>query len=265
MPNTFTYGDDVLLCEPGKERTYLVTLEPDGKLHSSRGVVEHEQVVGTVGGSKVFTHLGAPFLVLRPRVDERMFKVRRRTQIIYPKDAGWLIMALDLAPGRSVLEMGTGSGAFTILLAQFVGPEGRVYTFDQREDFLDNAMGNVARAGFSDRVEAGVLSAGEPFPVGDVDGVFVDLPQPWLAIPAARRAMAPGSPLALIVPTAEQLKEAVRVLEEEEFVRVEVVELLERRMLVRQTAGVRPADRMVAFTAYLVSARSTPCASSGGP
>ncbi len=265
MPNTFAYGDDVLLCEPGKERTYLVTLEPEGKLHSTRGMVEHDQLVGSVPGTKVHTHLGSPFLAFRPRVDDRMFKVRRRTQIIYPKDAGWLIMALDLAPGRRVIEMGTGSGAFTILLAQFVGPEGRVYTFDQREDFLANAMANVARAGYSDRVDARVLSAGEPFPVGDMDAVFLDLPQPWLAIPAARRAMAPGSPLALIVPTAEQLKEAVRVLEEEEFVRMEVVELLERRMLVRQSAGVRPADRMVAFTAYLLSALSTPGASSEEP
>ncbi len=265
MSHAFDYGEDVLLCEPGKDRTYLVTLEPEGKLHSTRGVVEHDRVVGTLPGSKVHTHMGSPFLVLRPRVDDRMFKVRRRTQIIYPKDAGWLIMALDLAPGRRVIEMGTGSGAFTILLAQLVGPEGRVYTFDQREDFLENALGNVARAGYADRVDARALSAGEPFPVRDADAVFLDLPQPWLAVPAARRAMAPGSPLALIVPTAEQLKQAVRALEEEAFVRMEVVELLERRMLVRQAAGVRPADRMVAFTAYLVSALSTPCPSSEGP
>ncbi len=265
MLNAFAYGEDVLLCEPGKERTYLVTLEPGAEVHSSRGVLKHEQVVGSVPGTEVLTHLGARFLALRPRVGERMFKVRRRTQIIYPKDAGWLVMALDLRPGIRVLEMGTGSGAFTILLSQFVGPQGRVYTFDQREDFLGNALGNVARAGFSDRVEGLVLSAGAPFPVTDVDAVFLDLPEPWLAVPAAREAMAPGSPLALIVPTSEQLKQAVGALEEAGFVRIEVVETLERRMLVRQAAGVRPAERMVGFTGYLVAAQATPSASAEGP
>ncbi len=265
MPNTFVYGDEVLLCELGKERTYLIVLEQGGKLHSSRGLVEHDRVAGSVPGSELMSHLGTPFLALRPRLDERMFKVRRRTQIVYPKDAGWLVMALDLAPGRRVIEMGTGSGAFTILLSQFVGPQGRVYTFDRREDFLENALSNVARAGFSDRVQGRVLSAGEPFPVRDADAAFLDLPEPWLAIPAARRALEPGSPLALIVPTAEQLKEAVRVLQEECFVRLEMVEILERRMLVRQTAGVRPAERMVGFTGYLVAGRSTPPYSVGGP
>lgn len=256
MSRLFNYGDDVLLCEVGKERTYLVALESGGRLHSSRGIVEHEELVGRPPGTEVVTNIGARFLALRPRIGERMFKVRRRTQIVYPKDAGWLVIALDLRPGIRVLEMGTGSGAFTLLLGQFVGPEGRVYTFDQREEFLQNAMYNVTRAGMDDRVDGRVLTAGEPFPVEDVDAAFLDLPEPWEAIAATRAALAPGAPLALLVPTAEQLKRAVEALEAEGFSRMEVVELFERRVLVRQREGVRPSERMVGFTAYLVCARA---------
>jgi len=183
-------------------------------------------------------------------------KVRRRTQIVYPKDAGWLALALDLSPGSRVVEIGTGSGAFTILLAQLVGPEGKVYTFDRREDFLENALANIARAGLSNRVEARVLEAGKPFPVeGKVDAVFIDLPEPWLAVPPAYEILAPGRPLAGIVPTAEQLKGFVSALEREGFVAVECVELLERKLLVREKEGVRPHERMVGFTGYLISAR----------
>lgn len=251
----FGYGEDVLLVEEGKERTFLVRLEPGREFHSHRGTVAHDAVVGQPEGATVLSHTGRPFLALRPLVGDRMFKVKRRTQIVYPKDAGWIALALDLRPGARVLEMGTGSGAFTILLAQLVGPTGRVYTFDRREEFLENALANIARAGYADRVEAGILTAGEPFPVQDADAAFLDLPSPWEAIPAAAAALASGRPLALIVPTAEQLKESVRTLSEAGFVLIEAVELLERPILVRQREGVRPSERMTAFTGYLVSAR----------
>lgn len=254
------HGEDVHLVEVGKDRTFLVRLEPGQAFHTHRGAIAHDQIAGQLEGATVLSHTGRPFLVFRPRIGERMFKVRRRTQIVYPKDAGWLVLALDVRPGARILEMGTGSGAFTILLAQLVGADGRVYTFDRREEFLANALGNIARAGFADRVEAGILTAGEPFPVECVDAVFLDLPSPWEAIPAAHAALAPGRPLALIVPTAEQLKESVRTLVDTGFAMIETVELMERPILVRQREGVRPSERMTAFTGYLVSARKClPC------
>ncbi len=255
MTRPLAYGEDVLLVEPGKNRTYLLRLEPGHAFHSHRGVVSHDAMVGKWEGEVVTTNTGFSFLMFRPRIGERMFKVKRRTQIVYPKDAGWLVLALDLRPGARVIEMGTGSGAFTLLLAQLVGPTGKVYTYDRRPDFLENALANVERAGLRDRVEAGVLIAGEPFPVSDVDAVFLDLPAPWEAVPAAYAALAPGRPLALIVPTAEQLKQTVKILCETGFVGLEAVEILERHILVREREGVRPLERMVGFTGYLVSAR----------
>jgi tRNA (adenine57-N1/adenine58-N1)-methyltransferase len=255
VAQAFAYGEDVLLVEEGKGRTFLVRLEPGKEFHSHRGAIAHDAVVGQPEGATVLSHTGRPFLAFRPLVGDRMFKVKRRTQIVYPKDAGWIVLALDLRPGARILEMGTGSGAFTILLGQLVGSAGRVYTFDRRPEFLENAIANIARAGCADRVEAGVLTAGEPFPVEDVDAVFLDLPSPWEAIPAAYAALAPGRPLALIVPTAEQLKESVRTLGETGFVQIETVEIIERPILVRQKEGVRPSERMTAFTGYLVSAR----------
>lgn len=255
MAQPLVHGDDVLLVEEEKGRTFLVRLEPGKEFHSHRGTIAHDGVVGQFEGATICSHSGHPFLILRPLVGDRMFKVKRRTQIVYPKDAGWIVLALDLCPGARILEMGTGSGAFTILLAHLVGLSGRVYTFDRREEFLQNALANISRAGYADRVEAGVLIAGEPFPVQDVDAVFLDLPSPWEAIPPAHAALAPGRPLALIVPTAEQLKESVRTLGETGFTLIETVELMERPMLVRQREGVRPSERMTAFTGYLATGR----------
>jgi tRNA (adenine57-N1/adenine58-N1)-methyltransferase len=256
MARPLEYGEQVLLWEVRRGRTFSFVLREGDAFHSHKGSVPHGEIVGRPEGSRVRSSTGTEFVVFRPRLPERMMKVRRRTQIVYPKDAGWLALALDLAPGMRVVEIGTGSGAFTILLAQLVGHDGRVYTFDRRQDFLDNALENVARAGLLDRVEARVLEAGKPFPVeGKVDAVFLDIPEPWLAVPPAYAVLAPGRPLAGIVPTAEQLKGFVTALERGRFVAVEAVELLERRILVREKEGVRPFERMVGFTGYLISAR----------
>lgn len=255
MARPLEYGEPVLLWEVGKGRTFLITLEQGGEFHSHRGVISHDDIAGRPEGILVLSGTGHSFIAFRPRVGDRMMKVRRRTQIVYPKDAGWLVLALDLSPGAKVIEMGTGSGAFTILLAQLVGPQGRVYTFDRREDHLENAKANLERYGLLDRVEARVLEAGQPFPVPEADAVFLDLPDPWLAVPAAYAALAPGRPIALIVPTAEQLKATFQALEEAGFVALEAVEILERKILVRQREGVRPFERMVGFTGYLISAR----------
>ena len=255
VPQKLEYGDTVIIWGGKKNRSFIITLQEGEILNTHLGVIAHEDVVHQVEGSKVSSSKGHHFWVFRPKTRELMMKVKRKTQIVYPKDAGWLILALDIVPGIRVLEMGTGSGAFTILLARLVGSEGKVYTFDRRRDFLLNALNNIKIAGLSHRVEARIHLAGEPFPVEDMDAVFLDLPNPWVAIPAAYDALAPGRPIALVVPNAEQLKKAVATLEENGFLSIQAVEVLERNILVRQQQGVRPFERMIGFTAYLVSAR----------
>lgn len=255
MSTYLKYGELVHLWEEKRGRTFTFSLQEGAVLNTPYGVVAHDEIVDKLEGSEVFSSRGHQFWIFRPKSKELMMKVKRKTQIVYPKDAGWLVLALDIQPGIKVVEMGTGSGAFTILLARLVGSEGKIFTFDRRQDLLKNALYNINRAGVSDRVEARLHLAGFPFPVSNVDAVFLDLPHPWTAVPHAYKALAPGKPLALIVPNAEQLKESVKMLEDTGFISIDVVEVLERDILVRQKEGVRPFERMIGFTTYLVSAR----------
>jgi len=249
------YGESVLIWDEDRKKSFLFILREGGELGTHRGKIFHDDIAGKMEGSLIQSSTGAGFRAFRPLISDRIIKVQRKTQIVYPKDAGWLMLSLDLRPGIKIIEMGTGSGAFTILLAQIVGAEGKVYTFDRREDFLKNAMENVKKAGLADRVVPKMLNAGDPFPIKDVDAIFLDLPEPWLAIPPSWESLLPGRPLACIVPTAEQLKKVVGELKENGFAVMEVVEILERRILVRKREGVRPFEKMVGFTGYLVSAR----------
>ncbi len=249
------YGESVIIVDEKKGKSFYVLLKEKGELGTHKGKISHDQIVGKPEGSAIYSSTGERFFVFRPLVSDKMMKVQRKTQIVYPKDAGWLILSLDLSPGMKVIEIGTGSGAFTILLAHIVGPEGKVYTFDRREEFLENAKKNLERAGLIDRVEFQILNAGDPFPVKDVSAIFLDLPEPWRAIPPAREALLPGRPVSIIVPTAEQLKTTVSSLKENGFMIMDIVEILERKILVREKEGVRPFEKMVGFTGYLISAR----------
>lgn len=63
------------------------------------------------------------------------------------------ILGRFIAPGFTVVELGCGSGPFTIALARMVGSSGRVIAADVQPAMLAKVQKRVARAGVQDRVE----------------------------------------------------------------------------------------------------------------
>src|SRR6185503_3744111 len=58
-----------------------------------------------------------------------------------------------IAPGFMVVELGCGSGPFTIALARMVGSSGRVIAADVQPAMLAKVQRRVAQAGVRERVE----------------------------------------------------------------------------------------------------------------
>ena len=167
-------------------------------------------------------------------------------------------MHLDVYPGAQVLEAGTGTGALTAALVRAVGPEGKVVSYEQREEFLELARSAITDAlgGLPETLE---LRIGDVYEAGTVDGIFdraaLDVPEPWQAVAAFARALRPGGILFVLCPNVSQvvrLGEALR--EHGGFGLIETVEVLERGWTVRGRSS-RPEHRMVAHTGFLTFAR----------
>ncbi len=193
------------------------------------------------------------YMVLRPSVRDSMETVRRKAQIIVPKDAAAITFNCSLEAGDHVVEGGSGSGALTIALAHAVSPNGKVSSYDVRSDFLEVARRNVEAAGFDGLVEFKEGDICEGISEREVKAVVLDLPDPWRALSAAGEALQPTGHLASYSPTVEQLRETVLALREEGFVEIRTVEVLERRIEVKR--GTRPAFDMLGHTGYMTFGR----------
>ena len=204
----------------------------------------------------VRTHLGFPYFLLLPSTADLIQNIRRNSQTIYAKDAGYLALKLGVVPGSRVIEAGAGSGAMCTVFAALVGDEGHVYSYDVREDMLDTTRKNLEWVGLADRVTLQQHDAIEGFSQEDIDAVFLDMPEPWLALRAARAALRGGGMLATIVPTVNQLGQIIDALQtSREFGLIEAEELLLRSYRTIPTR-VRPNDQMVGHTGFLVFARA---------
>ena len=184
-----------------------------------------------------------------------MMKVKRTTTIVYPKDLGYLMLETTVGPGSRVIELGTGSGALTMVLAIFVAPDGIVYSYDRREDFIVNARKNIERVGYANNVEFICADAAlQGFDQKEVDAIFIDVPEPWTIVPKAVEVLKGGHHLVSWSPNVEQVKRTIEVLQAHRFQRIKVKEINEREMLVR-LQGVRPRERGITHTAYLIRAQ----------
>ena len=246
-------NDLVLLIGPRSKR-FIIRLQVGGAQHTHAGVIQHDALIGQPLGRQVRSHLGQPFLVLEPSTHDLMMNVRRHTQIIYPKEAGYILLKMNLYSGQRVVEAGSGSGALTLALARAVAPEGRVYSYENRPEMQRNAMRNLARVGLSDSVEFKNRDIAEGFDETDVNALFLDVRTPGDYLEQARSALRSGGFFGALVPTANQVSHLIARLEGHRFGDIEVEELL-LRPYKPVAARLRPADTMVGHTGYLIFAR----------
>src|SRR5947199_5194923 len=166
-------GDRVLLYQDAR-RKWIAKVEP-GRFHTHRGYFELAELVGKEYGGSIRTSMGQNLAVFKPRALDIVESIDRPTQILYPKDIGYALFQLGVGNGDRVLEVGTGSGALTSALARGIAPDGQVFTYEMRPEFLRAAKANVDKAGFGSLVTFHNKDPTEGFDETGVNAVVVEL------------------------------------------------------------------------------------------
>jgi len=251
--NTIKEGENILLYT-SKGKSWLVRAEKGGKVHTHLGIIELSNIIGKEFGEVIDTTLGAKIVILRPFLIDYIMKSARNTQIVYPKDIGLIIMETGLCPGSVAVEAGTGSGVLTTALASHVRPDGHIYTYEIRPEFIEVAEKNLIKAGIREYVTIKNKDASLGFDEKDVDVAMIDVGDPWKLAKSAYDALKGGGAVAAILPTMNQAEKLASELHKLGFINIHTVELLLRNIEARE-GMTRPSTRMIAYTAYLMFAR----------
>ncbi|MBN9225005.1 MAG: SAM-dependent methyltransferase [Microbacterium sp. SCN 70-27] len=256
----FRLGDRVQLTGP-KGRLSTITLREGGELHTHHGVLKHEQIVGQPDGSVLTNSGGHEYLALRPLLRDFVMSMPRGAAIVYPKDAAQILASADIFPGATVVEAGVGSGALSLWLLRALGADGRLVSFERRDEFAQVAQANVETflGHYPDTWSVVVGDLVEELPAavepGSVDRVVLDMLAPWECIDAVADVLTPGGVVLCYVATATQLSRVAEYIRGTGlFTDPEANETMVRGWHVEGLA-VRPDHRMVAHTGFLITAR----------
>lgn len=237
--NAIQEGDIVVIyCDP--ENMVFVAVKRGITVNMKHGALRHEFLIGKRQvsffqihifryGSKISATAGSVY-ALRPFPALWTKVLKRHTQILYSPEVSMILNLLDIAPGSTVCESGTGSGSLTHALAVAVGAEGRVFTHDIEEPQVQKMTREARQHGLEGRVFPSLRDVvSDGFSVqGEASAVFLDLPCPWAAVGHALAALDRTKACRLVSfsPCIEQTQELSAALVEHGFVGVKTVELI---------------------------------------
>ncbi|CAM6128968.1 unnamed protein product [Calypogeia fissa] len=230
--NSLIKDRDLVIVYESHKCMKAITVVKNGEFQNRYGLFMHDDWIGRPFGCKVASKKGGFVHLLAPNPQLWTLALTHRTQILYVADISFVLAYLEVRPGCVVLESGTGSGSLTTALARAAAPSGHIYTFDFHEQRADAARKDFERNGLSSLVTVGVRDIqGEGFPLefaGEVDAIFLDLPQPWTAVPSAVKLLRGDAPLCSFSPCIEQVQKTSQALTRTEFRDLRTFEVLLR-------------------------------------
>ena len=236
-------------------KNWLTKLEKSKKLHTHIGIIDFDQVLGLEYGSSIVTPKQKRVYLMEPTIYDFVMKSDRKTQIVYPKDLGYIAIRSGLKSGSNVLEIGTGSASLTTFFASLVGPSGHVFTYDVNEEFMEIARKNLKKSDMEKNVsmyKRDIMKEG--LELSEMDVAIIDLGDPWNVLHIVHKCLKSSGSVAIICPTMNQLEKTSKHMNEIGFTDIESTEILIRNIEARE-GKTRPSMRMIGHTTYLLFGR----------
>ena len=236
-------------------KNWLTKIEKSKKLHTHIGIIDFDQVLGLEYGSSIVTPKQKRVYLMEPTIFDFVMKSDRKTQIVYPKDLGYIAIRSGLKSGSNVLEIGTGSASLTTFFASLVGPSGHVFTYDVNEEFMEIAQKNLKKSDMEKNVsmdKRDIMKEG--LELSEMDVAIIDLGDPWNVLHIVHKCLKSSGSVAIICPTMNQLEKTSKHMNEIGFIDIESTEILIRNIEARE-GKTRPSMRMIGHTTYLLFGR----------
>lgn len=249
-------GERVTLTDRKGRRKSLV-LKEGAIWHTTKGAVAHDDLIGGPEGVVIRSLGGMEFLAFRPIMNEVMVTMPREAAVIYPKDAAQIIMWADIFPGARVLEAGVGSGALSIALLRAIGDEGRLMSYERREEFAGVARRNVETFYMGEH-PAWHLTVGDlvaSITDDPIDRAILDMLAPWDCIDPVAERLTPGGILCCYVTTATQLGRVADTLRAHGGFTEPVATETTVRDWHAEGLAIRPGHGTTGHTGFLITSR----------
>jgi len=245
-------GESVVLID-SEYRKIIINTKDKTNRFKGIGVIDPISLVGKYFGEQIKID-NKMFWILKPSLKDKLQSLKRRAQIILPKDAAHIIMNCSIESGNTVLEAGIGSGSLTMALATAVSPDGKVISYDKREDFIEHAMKNLKTAGLEKYVTTQIKDVTKGIDEKNLDAVILDIPNPWDSVDFVWNALSPGGYFCTYSPLLSQVEKTVKKVRKNNFIEIKTFENIQREMIVSDY-GTRPSFDMLGHTGYLTFAR----------
>jgi len=245
--------NEIIVLIDEKDRRYFINT--DGKTDKIKGVgvIDPSCFIGNNYGEKI--KIGnKEFYIFKPSLMDKLKGLKRKAQIILPKELAYIIMFCSIESGDTVLEAGIGSGSLTMALANAVAPGGKVISYDKRTDFIKHAKKNLKTAGLIKYVETKHKDITKGIDEKNLDSIIIDIPNPWDAVNTAYNSLKIGGYLCCYSPLISQVEKTVKEIKKHSFIEIKTFENIQREMIVSDH-GTRPSFDMLGHTGYLTFAR----------
>ncbi|MEM5809208.1 MAG: tRNA (adenine-N1)-methyltransferase [Candidatus Aenigmatarchaeota archaeon] len=242
-------NDKVLLLS--KDESYVVSVSK--KIFNGRsGMINLSRLIGKNYGSKIKTHLGKEFVIVKPSVLDLFEKCLTRTaQVILPKDASLILGYTGISSDSLVVDIGTGSAYLAIFLANYLS-KGKVITYEKDKRFIKIAGENIKLSGLKNiQMKQKDVSGG--ISERNVDLITLDLQHPEKLIKHAYKSLKTGGWLVVYSPTIEEVIKVTKEIRKRGFSEVKTIENIVREWQTERTT--RPKSMGLIHTGWLTFAR----------